>query len=563
MSSLDLLMIAAASAKPSPIADPAMPPQQTSRSEAVAAALAAASSLSNGPFHPRSTMAAPEVNKYFEMRALALSQQASLADAASFYPSFSQKVRGHAKRKRSEEGSLSGPTRSDSCDSIKDMTPVSTISDAESDAPSTPDSRPMLSGFCDAKSGHSGNDVTVSSKKQRSGTPVTPETSSPRMAAAPLALAADAFAVTPSGLPSANVYKHEQDVSSLLPSVTAFDLQQQHNKKKKQKLQHSAAQQQAHLLLEQHAMLQQLQQQHKLQRQLQEHQQKPEPQRQSKSQLQQYLNSQLQQSLSATSMPMRAHTLAAAAMMGLLPNMMPPNRPVPGVSGLQKEAEPSTDTASLSALLSGAKAAQAECTDSDLSNMVMHNPYVMALNSAMRSAMLGQIGGMEVRKAETRRREQRRLSAQRRRERKRGTLSELEAKVCAAKKMDADLGKQLKQHLDEAASAGCGSAQSVLDKCDAAILEPVFPVWNDILDKARKEARQSTEAELDAKSVGATEKDKLTIRRERNRISARMSRLRKRLRQEYLEKNLDILSKRINVVKSALEAGGVRLASDQ
>ena len=52
-------------------------------------------------------MAAPEVNKYVEMRALALSQQASLADAASFYPSFSQKVRGHAKRKRSEEGSLS------------------------------------------------------------------------------------------------------------------------------------------------------------------------------------------------------------------------------------------------------------------------------------------------------------------------------------------------------------------------------------------------------------------------------------------------------------------------
>jgi len=111
-----------------------------------------------------------------------------------------------------------------------------------------------------------------------------------------------------------------------------------------------------------------------------------------------------------------------------------------------------------------------------------------------------------------------------------------------------------------------------MDNCDPATLEPVFPVWKEILDDARKEARQGNDAESGdggasgsdgvstANSTGGSVKDKLTVRRERNRISARMSRLRKRLRQEYLEKNLDLLSKRIDVIKSALKAGAVPIA---
>jgi hypothetical protein len=273
-------------------------------------------------------------------------------------------------------------------------------------------------------------------------------------------------------------------------------------------------------------------------------------------------------------------------MMGFLPGMTLPNCGVQGVSALQGAAAGANDGACFSAMLGGANAghagvataaaAAAAAVEKKLAYQFkttgMPSPYAMALNNAMATAMLGQIGGMEAQKAETRRREQRRLSAQRRRERKRGTLSELEAKVSAAKQMDADLREQLNQHLAGTTSADASPAQAVMDNCDPATLEPVFPVWKEILDDARKEARQGNDAESGdggasgsdgvstANSTGGSVKDKLTVRRERNRISARMSRLRKRLRQEYLEKNLDLLSKRIDVIKSALKAGAVPIA---
>ena len=194
-------------------------------------------------------------------------------------------------------------------------------------------------------------------------------------------------------------------------------------------------------------------------------------------------------------------------------------------------------------------------------NMMVPNPYVMALNNAVTKNMLGQIGGIEAQKAETRRREQRRLSiASSWMARKRGTLAELETKLCTAKALDTDLLGKLNEHLAATASSGTCPAQAVLNACDPAVLKPQLPVWKDIIEKARKEARgqcASEAATATADSGALSEMDKLKLRRERNRISARMSRLRKRLRQDYLQQTLDMLSKRIEVLKSALSAGGV------
>lgn len=197
----------------------------------------------------------------------------------------------------------------------------------------------------------------------------------------------------------------------------------------------------------------------------------------------------------------------------------------------------------------------------------MEQQYAMALNNM--NAMIS-IGGNQVKKAETRRREQRRLSAQRRRERKRCNLSYLEEKVCKAKKEQAQLSEQLSKHLEEDAGDTTqdsrAATQKVLDDADKSILKPTFPVWKSILEKARKETMQGDTHVLDDDATmkktltkDISEADKLKIRRERNRISARMSRLRKRLRQNYLEETFNLLSKKIALMKSALHAGGVQM----
>lgn len=619
MSSLDMLMIAAASAVSTPGVNPVGSVQKLSHPNAMAGALAATNQF--GPQCPGSMLSALKMNAYFaDMQAVARSQQMSLARAAPMPTAFalsprSQKDQLLSKRKRCEDDSISGPRRSDSCDSIKDMTPPSTVSDREEDAPSTPDSRPIGCSPVDEKRGIGDKN----GKHEGVSTPVTPETSSPPMATS-LVLTAAAASMAPSGLSGTKRYKKDHDVSSARSIVGAAKPQQIQQPKPAQ----NTAQQQVQILLEQHALLQKLQEQHKLQQQYQ-YQQKQ--QQQSQSQHQQLLKSQLQQRLlhlqyqqskvqqhmsqascftkgketnggnvgvtglptaaagtaaSASSMPMSSHPFAASALMGLVPDMMLQSC---GVQGLQtaQDAAKQSGAANGSPVFNKVGAAQADAAASapdnkfshfnanDLTKLVLPNPYVMALNNAVASAMLGQIGGIEARKAETRRREQRRLSAQRRRERKRGTLSELEANVSAAKKMDANLSKQLHQHLAGWTSSGTSPAQAILDKCDAATLTPVFPVWKDILENARKEAKLVQAAEDGeggdcgsgkasiSKTAGALEKDKLTIRRERNRISARMSRLRKRLRQEYLEDTLAILSKRVNIVKSALNAGGVQI----
>ena len=270
-------------------------------------------------------------------------------------------------------------------------------------------------------------------------------------------------------------------------------------------------------------------------------------------------------SLACMSYPMLSSMLAPAQSVqfsptGLMTGMVP-SQVTGAAQGQVTSNNCSKGVVNLSSMLENcvAKSAKQQAT--------MEQQYAMALNNM--NAVIS-MGGNQVKKAETRRREKRRLSAQRRRERKRCTLSYMEEKVCNAKKEDAKLSELLSKHLeqdvDDTTKESRAAIQKVLDGANKAIMEPLFPFWKDILEKARKETMQDDAPQLSdesamkkALSKDPSEEDKLKIRRERNRISARMSRLRKRLRQNYLEETLDLLSKRIALVKSALHAGGVQV----
>ena len=204
-----------------------------------------------------------------------------------------------------------------------------------------------------------------------------------------------------------------------------------------------------------------------------------------------------------------------------------------------------------------------------------------------------------LKKTEQRRREQRRLSAQKRRERKRYTLADLEARVLQYQNMDMELRLQLSLAVDKSSlnksetliSVSLGNSdasgahdessngrdtaateclkslniinpavmvnntkiKSQLDAVDQKKLYPKFPNWNNIIIAARDKATAEAKADLVQQAlVPRAPRDKNTIRRERNRLSARMSRLRKRLRREYLETMWTLLSERVTLLRQVL-----------
>jgi hypothetical protein len=133
---------------------------------------------------------------------------------------------------------------------------------------------------------------------------------------------------------------------------------------------------------------------------------------------------------------------------------------------------------------------------------------------------------------ELRRREQRRLSAQARREKKRNTLSVSE-----------DANNALKEKLDRVMSQMEGlepKKRQAIEQALAAIAQrEKRPDYTAMLMDAKEKLMNEEDLEQPKASkpkpkgkVSRTESE--TFRRERNRLSAKLSRLRKRIRLEYL-----------------------------
>ena len=243
------------------------------------------------------------------------------------------------------------------------------------------------------------------------------------------------------------------------------------------------------------------------------------------------------------------------------------------------------------------------------------NPSSMLSASANKSIVV---------QAEARRREQRRLSAQKRRERKRYTLNDLETRVRQYQHTDMQLRNQLSllssngqtssssnsqtslssngqtssssavlqipssllsnyannsttsttsttstssttpttsttSTTSNISANSIASAKALLDAADQNVLHPTFPNWDSLLQTARQKAMDESHEELVQEQLAAATqsesrlpRDKSTIRRERNRLSARMSRLRKRLRTEYLETMLTLFSERVKLMQHVL-----------
>ena len=111
-----------------------------------------------------------------------------------------------------------------------------------------------------------------------------------------------------------------------------------------------------------------------------------------------------------------------------------------------------------------------------------------------------------------------------------------------------------------AAASVMVDVQALLDAADQSVLCPSFPNWDDMLSRARQKAMGEAQEELMQERAAAAathavepSRDKNTVRRERNRLSARMSRLRKRLRHGYLDTMLTMLSDRVHLLNEMLE----------
>ena len=192
---------------------------------------------------------------------------------------------------------------------------------------------------------------------------------------------------------------------------------------------------------------------------------------------------------------------------------------------------------------------------------------------------------------EQRRREQRRLSAQRRRERKRFTLNDLEIRLRQYQHTDTELRNQLcvsdgisspsialntakemispttmeeesllTEESHPVVDAIMVDTQSLLDAADRSVLYPSLPNWDEMLSRARQKVMEEAQEELAQERVvaAATDaveppRDKNVVRRERNRLSARMSRLRKRLRHQYLDTMLTMIGDRVHLLQEVLE----------
>eukprot|EP00943_MAST-04B_sp_MAST-4B-sp1_P004336 g4336.t1 len=149
---------------------------------------------------------------------------------------------------------------------------------------------------------------------------------------------------------------------------------------------------------------------------------------------------------------------------------------------------------------------------------------------------------------EERRREQRRISARARRQNKRDHLERAEFECNRLGVLLQAYKLQLKP-LDPQVRLRIGRSLGVLSRINRR------PVWQQMMKNAQEQLRQEESKINKGMGLnplkGASAKD---IRRERNRLSAKMSRLRKRVRLEYLEKTTRHLKSQILCLQQHLGA---------
>ena len=150
---------------------------------------------------------------------------------------------------------------------------------------------------------------------------------------------------------------------------------------------------------------------------------------------------------------------------------------------------------------------------------------------------------------EERRREQRRISARTRRQNKRNILERAEFQCNRLGILQQAYKMQMKT-LDAHVRIKIGRALGVISRINRR------PVWQQMMKNAQDEL-QAAEEERRKRENGnknASGNKSLDVRRERNRLSAKMSRLRKRVRLEFLEKTAINLKAQIDCLRQHLGA---------
>ena len=150
---------------------------------------------------------------------------------------------------------------------------------------------------------------------------------------------------------------------------------------------------------------------------------------------------------------------------------------------------------------------------------------------------------------EERRREQRRISARTRRQNKRNVLERAEIECNRLGVLQQAYKMQMKT-LDAHVRIKAGRALGVISRINRR------PVWQQMMKNAQDELQAAEEErrkrENDNKNASGNKS--LDVRRERNRLSAKMSRLRKRVRLEFLEKTAINLRAQIDCLRQHLGA---------
>ena len=150
---------------------------------------------------------------------------------------------------------------------------------------------------------------------------------------------------------------------------------------------------------------------------------------------------------------------------------------------------------------------------------------------------------------EERRREQRRISARTRRQNKRNLLERAEFECNRLGVLQQAYKMQMKT-LDAHVRIKIGCALGVISRINRR------PVWQQMMKNAQDEL-QAAEEERRKRENGnknASGNKSLDVRRQRNRLSAKMSRLRKRVRLEFLEKTAINLRAQIDCLRQHLGA---------
>ena len=154
----------------------------------------------------------------------------------------------------------------------------------------------------------------------------------------------------------------------------------------------------------------------------------------------------------------------------------------------------------------------------------------------------------EVSSKEEHRREQRRISARTRRQNKRNVLERAEFQCNRLGVLQQAYKMQMKT-LDAHVRIKIGRALGVISRINRR------PVWQEMMKNAQDELQAEEERrKRENGNKNASEDKPQDVRRERNRLSAKMSRLRKRVRLEFLEKTAINLKAQIDCLRQHLGA---------